>query len=66
MDFILIGFEYFGNKKLPGILVDLYLAYNFIKSFHKNPSITIISDINRDVIRFIFVYLSNSRGRNDI
>lgn len=48
MEFVLIGFEYFGNKKLPGILVDLYLSYNFIKRFHNSSSIIIISDIQKD------------------
>ncbi len=48
MNCILIGFEYSGEKKLPGILIDLYLAYNFIKSFNNNAIITIISDIKKD------------------
>lgn len=44
---ILIGFEYFGDKKLPGILIDLYLAYKFLIN-NNNLKITIISDIKRD------------------
>ena len=48
MEFVLIGFEYNNERKLPGIIIDLYLAYQFIKSFHKNPLITILSDIKKD------------------
>ena len=43
---ILIGFKYEGDLYLPGIAVDLYLAYKFCKTVGAN--ITVITDIKED------------------
>lgn len=43
---LLIGFEYSGKNRLPGIVIDLYLAYNFFKQYDKE--IVILSDIESD------------------
>ena len=46
---ILIGFEYANGKKLPGITIDLYLFYSFLKKNHWNDSeIIIYTDIKKD------------------
>lgn len=46
---ILIGFEYTGDKKLPGITVDLYQVYNFLKRWGwKDDEITVYTDIKKD------------------
>ena len=47
---ILIGFEYKNKEKLPGIIIDLYLAYNFLKiNGFKDGEIKILTDINIDL-----------------
>ena len=46
---ILIGFEYTNEKKLPGIIVDLYQAYCFLKKNNwKDNEIKILTDIKKD------------------
>jgi len=46
---ILIGFEYLNGKKLPGIIVDLYQVYLFLKlKGWKDSEITIFTDIKKD------------------
>jgi len=50
MKAILIGFEYSGEKKLPGIIIDLYLAYKFLKNNEfDDVDISIITDIRSDL-----------------
>lgn len=45
----LIGFEYDKEKKLPGITVDLYIVYNFLKNNGwKDEEISILTDIEKD------------------
>ena len=46
---ILIGFEYKNGKKLPGISVDLYLVYSFLKkSGWKESEIIVFTDVRKD------------------
>jgi len=46
---ILIGFEYKNGKRLPGIPVDLYQVYCFLKNNGwKNEEIKILTDIKQD------------------
>ncbi len=46
---LLVGFKYSHKEKLPGILVDLYLMYNFLKSNGWIDSeINILTDIRHD------------------
>ena len=46
---LLVGFRYSGNQKLPGILIDLYLVYNFLKKNEWDDSeICILTDIKHD------------------
>jgi len=46
---ILIGFEYFNGKKLPGITVDLYQVYLFLKGKGwRDEEITVFTDIKKD------------------
>ena len=46
---ILIGFEYKNGKKLPGIIVDIYLVYKFLKNINwKDSEILIYTDIEKD------------------
>lgn len=46
---LLIGFEYEGSLYLPGITIDLYLAYKFLKdNGWKDEEIEILSDIKKD------------------
>ncbi len=46
---ILIGFEYESSEKLPGITVDLYQVYHFLKKKGwKDEEITIFTDIKKD------------------
>ena len=46
---LLIGFEYKKYKKLPGILVDLYQVYSFVKNIGwKDKEIYVFTDIEKD------------------
>lgn len=46
---ICIGFEYNGEKRLPGIAVDLYLAYRFLKNNGwQDSQIKVLTDIKKD------------------
>jgi hypothetical protein len=46
---ILIGFSYDkSSEQLPGILIDLYLAYNYCINTLKCQNISVITDINKD------------------
>lgn len=46
---VLIGFEYKNGKKLPGISVDLYQVYTFLKKLNwKDNEITVFTDIKKD------------------
>lgn len=46
---ILIGFQYNGDKKLPGISTDLYQVYSFLKiNGWQEDEITILTDIEKD------------------
>ena len=46
---ILIGFEYRLGKRLPGITVDLYLMYKFLRSKGwKNEEIIVFTDVRKD------------------
>ena len=46
---ILIGFEYNSSKKLPGITVDLYQVYQFLKrKGWKDDEIVVFTDIKKD------------------
>jgi len=50
MKAILIGFEYSCEKKLPGIIIDLYLAYKFLKNNgFDDEHISIMTDIKLDL-----------------
>jgi len=46
---ILIGFEYKNEKKLPGIAIDIYQVYSFLKKNNwKNEEIKVLTDIKKD------------------
>lgn len=46
---LLVGFTYSGDKKLPGIAVDLYIVYSFlVEQGWKPEEITILTDIEKD------------------
>ena len=46
---ILIGFEYKNGKKLPGIIVDIYQVYTFLKKIGwKDSEISVYTDIQKD------------------
>ena len=46
---LLIGFQYDNEKKLPGIAVDLYYVYSFLKTNGwKDEEIKIMTDISKD------------------
>ena len=46
---LLLGFQYEGDKYLPGISIDLYLIYNFLKKIGwKDEEIMIYTDIKQD------------------
>ena len=46
---VLIGFEYLGDKKLPGITIDLYLVYNLLKKMGwEDEQIKVLTDIEKD------------------
>lgn len=50
---LLIGFEYSGKKKLPGTLVDLFVARKFLKEKSKIEDFLILTDIEDFNINFI-------------
>lgn len=46
---VLVGFRYEGNKKLPGIVVDLYQIYTFLKeNGWKEEEIYVLTDVKGD------------------
>lgn len=46
---LLVGFTYSGDKKLPGITIDLYIAYCFLKEAGwKDNEITVFTDIEKN------------------
>lgn len=46
---ILIGFEYENGKKLPGIIVDIYKVYHFLKKISwEDSEIVVFTDITKD------------------
>jgi len=50
---LLIGFEYGGKKKLPGTLVDLFVARKFLKEKSKIEDFLILTDVENFNINFI-------------